>query len=99
MKIFDDLWAILKIFGWFPRCLRHGGNPSIGRGIASVDAGTVSQGFGRPHIPPLSSIQQVVVVGPNVLGVVKHNGVRGGRHENHRESGSGMEGRAGRQQD
>ena len=52
------------------------GNPSIGRGIASVDGANASQGFGRPRIPPLSSIAQVVVVvGPNVLGVVKHNGV------------------------
>ena len=76
------------------------GNPSIGRGIASVDGANASQGFGRPRIPPLSSIAQVVVVvAPDVLGVVKHNGVRGGRHEKHRESGSGMEGRAERRRD
>ena len=63
-----------------------------------MDGANASQGFGRPRIPPLSSIAQVVVVvlvGPDVLGVVKHNGVRGGKHEKHRESGSGMEGRAG----
>ena len=73
------------------------GNPSIGRGIASVDGANASQGFGRPRIPPLSSIAQVVA--SYVLGVVKHNGVRGGRHEKHRESGSGMEGRAERRRD
>ena len=51
------------------------GNPSTRRGITSVDGANVSQGFDRPRIPPLTPIAQVVVVGPDVLGVVKHNGV------------------------
>ena len=87
-------------FTMVPTLLQTWGNPCIGRGIASIDGANVSQGFGRHRIPPLSSIAQVVVVvGPDVLGVVKHNGVQGGKHEKHRESESGMEGRAGRRWD
>ena len=72
------------------------GNPSTRRGIARVDGANASQGFYRPRIPPLSPIAQVVVVEHGVPGVTKHNGVQGGRHEKHREFGSGMEGLARR---
>ena len=67
-------------------------SPSTRRGIGGVDGTNTSQVFGWPRIPPLSSTAQAVVVGPSALGVAKYNGVRGGRHEKHRESGSGLEG-------
>ena len=36
------------------------GNPSTRRGIASLEGANVSQGFDRPHIPPLTPIAHVV---------------------------------------
>ena len=43
-----------------------------------VDSANASQVFGRPSIPPLSSTAHVQFLGPGVLVVAKHNGVREG---------------------
>ena len=43
-----------------------------------VDSANASQVFGRPRIPPLSSTAHVQFLGPGVLVVAKHNGVREG---------------------
>ena len=72
------------------------GAPSTRLDIEGAVGADASQVFGRPRILLPLLTPQVGGAGPRVPGCAKHGGVRGGRHEKHRESESAMEALAGK---
>jgi hypothetical protein len=73
-----------------------GGTTSTRPNIEGADGADASEVFGRPRILLPSLTPQVGVAELGDPGAAKHGGVRGGRHEKHRESESVVEALAGK---